>query len=88
MKLRYEFTVMDMGGEIAAVPIGEHAEDFQGMLKLNESSAFILKLLREDTTPEAVHKALKEKYPETTDQEIKEMLEPFLNKLIREGLLI
>lgn len=88
MKLRYEFTVMDMGSEIAAVPVGEHAEDFHGMLKLNESSAFILELLREDTTPQAVHKKLKEKYPESTDREIGEMLAPFLNKLIREGLLI
>lgn len=88
MKLRYEFTVMDMGEEFAAVPVGENAEDFRGMLKLNESSAFILELLREDTTPEAVHKTLKEKYPESTDQEIGEMLAAFLNKLIREGLLI
>ena len=88
MKLRYEFTVMDMGGEIAAVPVGDNAGDFHGMLKLNESSAFVLDLLREDTTPEAVHKKLKEKYPESTDQEIGEMLVNFLNKLIREGLLI
>ncbi len=88
MKLRYEFTVMDMGGEIAAVPVGENAGEFHGALRLNESSAFILELLREDTTPEVVHKALKEKYPESTDQEIGEMLVTFLNKLIREGLLI
>ena len=88
MKLRYEFVVMDMGDEIAAVPVGDGAVKFHGALKLNESSAFILELLREDTTPEAVHKKLKEKYPESTDQEIGEMLVTFLNRLIREGLLI
>ena len=88
MKLRYEFAVMDMGDELAAVPVGENASAFHGMLKLNESSAAILDLLREDTTPEAVHLALKKKYPETTDKEIGEALAAFLNQLIREGLLI
>ncbi|MBR0218761.1 MAG: PqqD family protein [Clostridia bacterium] len=88
MKLRYEFTIMDMGEEFAAVPVGEGAEEFQGALRLNESSVEILNLLREETSPEKVHKALKQKYPESTDQEIGEMLAPFLNKLIREGLLI
>ena len=88
MKLRYEFTMMDMGGEIAAVPVGESAGEFHGMLKLNETSAEILALLREDTTPEAVRMALMEKYPESTEQEIGEALSAFLNRLIREGLLI
>lgn len=60
MKLRYEFTVMDMGGEFAAVPVEESAEAFHGMLRMNEPSALILALLREDTTPEAVQAALKE----------------------------
>jgi hypothetical protein len=88
MKLRYEITIMDMGEEYAAVPVGENAGEFHGALRLNESSAEIMNLLREETTPAAVHDALKEKYPESTDQEIGEMLAPFLNKLIREGLLI
>ena len=88
MKLRYELTMMDMGGEIAAVPVGESAGKFHGMLKLNDMAADILKQLTEDTTPEKVHAYLKEKYPESTDREIGEALSAFLNQLIREGLLI
>ena len=88
MKLRYEFTVMDMGGEIAAVPVGDDAEKFHGMLKLNDVSAEILELLREDTTPMQIHAALKEKYADSTDSEIAHALADFLNQLIREGLLI
>lgn len=88
MKLRYEFTVMDMDGEIAAVPVGESAEQFHGMLKLNDVSAEILDLLREDTTPDRVHRALKEKYADSTDDEIGHALADFLNQLVREGLLI
>lgn len=87
MKLKCEFTTMDMGGEIAAVPVGDGAGKFHGMLKLNAEAAEILELLKEETTPMQVHLALKAKHPEATDKEIGEMLAPFLNQLIREGLL-
>ena len=88
MKLRYEFSVMEMDGEYMAVPVGENAGSFNGMLRMNEVSAEILDLLKEDTTPEAVHRILRERYPDSDDREIGETLTAFLNQLIREGLLI
>lgn len=88
MKLRYEFSVMEMDGEYIAVPVGENAGSFNGMLRMNEVSAEILDLLKEDTTPEAVHRILRERYPDSDDREIGEALTSFLNQLIREGLLI
>ena len=87
MKLKYDFTIMDMGDEFAAVPVGDDAAKFHGMLKLNALSAEILELLKQETTPEAVHKYLKDKYPESTDEEIAHTLVDFLNTLFREGLL-
>ncbi len=87
MKLRYEFAIMDMGGEYAAVPVGKDATEFHGMLKLNAVSADILAQLKEDTTPEKVHAYLRGKYPESTDDEIGANLVKFLNQLYREGLL-
>ena len=88
MKLRYEFSVMEMDGEYMAVPVGDNAEQFNGMLRMNDVSAGILDLLKEDTTPEAVHRVLRERYPGSDDREIGEQLSAFLNQLIREGLLI
>ena len=88
MKLRYEFSVMEMDGEYMAVPVGENAGSFNGMLRMNEVSAEILDLLKEDTTPEAVHRILRKRYPDSDDREIGEVLTGFLNHLIREGLLI
>ncbi len=87
MKLRYEFAIMDMGGEYAAVPVGEDADKFHGMLKFNETSAIILEALKEDTTPMKIHLRLKEKYPESTDEEIAEHLVKFLNYLNQQKLL-
>jgi hypothetical protein len=89
MKLRYELAITDMGnGKIAAVPVGEGSVNFHGMLMLDELSAAVIELLKEDTTPEKVHRYLKRKYPETSDKEIAEELVPFINKLAAEGLLI
>ncbi|MBO5639745.1 MAG: PqqD family protein [Oscillospiraceae bacterium] len=88
MKLRYEFSVMEMDGEYMAVPVGENAVQFNGMLRMNDVSAEILDLLKEDTTPETVHRILRERYPDSDDREIGEQLAAFLNQLVREGLLI
>ena len=88
MKLRYEFTVMDMGDGFAAVPVGDDASAFHGMLKMNDIAADILGQLKEDTEPMAIHNYLKSKYPDSTDHEIGTALADFLNELYREGLLI
>lgn len=88
MKLKYEFTVMDMGDETVAVPVGDNAGEFHGMIRLNSTGAEILELLREDTTPPAVHKILMERYPDSTMDEIGTMLADFLNALYREGALL
>ena len=79
---------MDMGDEYAAVPVGDDAERFHGMLKMNEMAADILEQLKEDTEPMKIHLYLKKKYPESTDDEIGKTLVGFLNQLIREGLLV
>ena len=55
---------------------------------MNDVSAEILDLLKEDTTPETVHRILRERYPDSDDREIGEQLAAFLNQLVREGLLI
>ncbi|MBR7070871.1 MAG: PqqD family protein [Clostridia bacterium] len=88
MKLRFNFTIMDMGDEFAAVPVDEDAAKFHGMLKLNAVSADILEQLKEETTPEKVHAYLKKKYSDSTDDEIGHTLVNFLNQLVHEGLLI
>lgn len=88
MKLKYEFSVMKMGDEYNAVAVGENADGFNGMLRMNDVSAEILELLKDETSPEAVHRILRERYPDSTDREIGESLAAFLTQLSREGLLM
>lgn len=87
MKLKYNFAVMNMGDEIAAVPIGANAPAFNGMIRLNKSGAEILELLREETTVESVTEILLSRYPDSSREEICSMLESFLSVLRQEDAL-
>lgn len=50
MKLRGEFVLRDIAGDIVVIPVGKTALEFQGMIVLNEVSEFIWKCLENDTT--------------------------------------
>ncbi len=87
MKLKYDFEIMDMGEEYVAVPVGDAAEIIHGTITLNEVSADIFRQLKEETTLEKMHKYLKSKYNESSDDEIGQTLVAFMNKLLNAGLI-
>ena len=86
MKLKYEFETTELGDEIIAVPVGDNARDFSGVLNLNASAAAILKLLKEDTTVEQIVLSLMEEY-EGGKEKLTAFVEKFVQKLDDEGLL-
>ena len=46
MKLKCSFEVIDMGGELIAVPVGDEAASFNGVVALSYAAAFLLKELK------------------------------------------
>ena len=86
MKLKYEFETTELGDEIIAVPVGDHARDFGGVLNLNVSAAAILKRLREDTTVEQIVASLMEEF-EGSKETLTAFVENYVEKLRGEGLL-
>lgn len=86
MKLKYDFVITPMGEESIAVPVGELADEFHGMIRMNDSAAAILELLKEDTTEEAVVQALCREY-DSPAAEIRQFVAAFLKQLRREGVL-
>ena len=62
MKLKYEFETVELDGEIMAVPVGDNATELHGLLRLNETAADIIELLRNETDVEAVTDGLLQKY--------------------------
>ena len=62
MKLKYAFEFVEIDGDVMAVPVGENAPELKGLFRLNESTSAIVKLLKEDTTEEAIADELQKTY--------------------------
>lgn len=88
MKLRYQFEIVDIAGEVCAVPVGENSEQLHGVLQLNDVGAKMLQYIAESETPEEVHAKLCADYPEDDKSDIGQKLCDFLNQLLKEKLLI
>ena len=59
MKIKEGFIIRQVGGENIVVPIGKTGKDFHGMIKLNDSGAFLWRFFTEEHT-EAVAALLNE----------------------------
>ncbi len=53
MKLKYEMTTMEMDGQIMAVPVNTD-DNFNAIIKMNETTSDIMKLLETETTEEKI----------------------------------
>ena len=48
MKLKYNFVINQLGDSFIAVPVADLAVEFNGVLKLNESAAYIVEQLNSE----------------------------------------
>ena len=86
MKVKYKFEVMDLDDGLVAVPVGPGAEQFRGVIKVNETAISIFKLLEQETTEESIVESLLKEYTgEKT--EITLYVHEFLEKIKAEGIL-
>lgn len=63
MKISKDFTIQKVGSSFVAVPVGETSKNFHGMVRLNETGAFLWnKLVEADQTEDSLVAALLEEY--------------------------
>ena len=86
MKAKYHFEMMELDDGLVAVPVGDGAEKFHGVLKVNETAASILKLLAADTTEKEIVNALLQEYSGQKEQ-IEEYVHAFVEKMKSEGIV-
>ena len=53
MLINKDFTIQKVGASYLAVPVGETSKQFHGMIRLNETGAFLWKLMAEKDCTEA-----------------------------------
>ncbi|MGM9535423.1 MAG: PqqD family protein [Intestinibacter sp.] len=62
MKLKEGFVFRKIAGDNVIVPIGEQIQRFNGLIKVNDSAAFLWNLLKEEITQEKLIDKLIEEY--------------------------
>ena len=87
MKLDPNFVLQDIGGEAVLVPTGDAGEAFHGVVRLNETAAFLVRALQKEKAPDALVEALGEEYDGTAEQHA-QAVETTLAKLREVGALI
>ena len=86
MKLKCDFDILNLGDEIVAVPVGNSAKDFRGVVKMNDSANVIFQLLKDDQTEDTILKTLEEHY-DTSTSELREYIDNFITELKKQDLL-
>ena len=82
MKIKQDFVLRQVAGTYVVLPIGRATVDFNGMVTLNETGAFLWRLLEQGTVRDALADALCAEYSvdrETALQDVDDfiaMLEP------------
>ena len=86
MKIKNGFVVRSIAGESVVVALGEASKNFNGIINLNETGAFLWKKLQEGASAEQLKEAMLEEYEvqaEIAERDIK----AFIDKLNEKGLI-
>ena len=84
MKLKENFLLRQVADTWVVMPIGQEMLDFNGMLTLNETGAFLWQRLQEGADLEGLVKALTAEY-EVSAETARADAEEFCKKLLRSG---
>ena len=86
MKLKEDLMLRNIGGDKIIVPMGERLMEFNGMMRVNETGAFLWNCLTQETTKEELIEALLSEY-QVTRELAKEAVENFTTLLTENHLL-
>lgn len=86
MKIKREFVLREIAGDILLVPAGKTALDLNGMVTLNAVGAEIWKMLPEVKDADEITARLLEEY-DASAEEIKTDVVAFLDKLRELGIV-
>ncbi len=86
MKIKAGFMLRSVAGQNVVVPVGSAAIDFNGMINLNESGAFLWKTLEGGATEAELVSALLTEYDAPEDIALRDV-KAFINKMKEANLI-
>lgn len=86
MKIKDGFVVREILDSYMAVPVGERTKEVHGVIALNETGAFLWKMLEEDTSEDKLIASMVKEY-EITEETAKDDIKEYLSFLREKGWL-
>ena len=86
MKIKDGFVVREILDSYMAVPVGERTREVHGVIALNETGAFLWKMLEEDTSEDKLIASMVKEY-EITEETAKDDIKEYLSFLREKGWL-
>lgn len=80
MKIKKGFMLREVAKNYVVVAVGEASKEFNGVINLNETGAFLWKQLIDDNTVDGVVAALLNEY-DVSEEAARKDVELFINKL-------
>jgi hypothetical protein len=85
MKIKDGFILRNIAGNYVVVPVGAENIDFNGMISLNQSGAFLFEKLQQEITKEELIQEVLSVY-DVSEEQAKQDVEMFIQKAKEEGL--
>ena len=85
MKIKDSFVLRNIAGNYVVVPIGKENIDFNGMMSLNETGAFLFEKLQNGIEEDALVQALTDTY-EVSEEQAQQDIRNFIQKAQEEDL--
>ena len=85
MKIKEGFILRNVAGSFVVVPIGDATIDFNGMMNLNETGAFLFEKMIEGTTRDDLIKALTDEY-DVDEETASKDVDIFIERVEKEDL--
>ena len=83
MKLKQMYETMDLDDQVIAIPLGDREDGYHGVVKLNETGAFIFNLLRKEISEEEIIQAVQREYNAQVEKvcdDVRECIEALQSK--------
>ncbi len=86
MKLKYKFVVQEVSDGFVAVVVGADASKFNGIIRMNKTSAFVFEQLQEGATEDEIVARMMDKY-DAEEKVMRKDVKDFVAKLSEADLL-
>ena len=87
MKINENFLLREVAGQKVVLPVGEAAEKFNGMIRLNDTGIYLWTLLEKDTNEDALLAAMLKDY-EIDEETARTDIHRFVEALRKAGILV